>query len=218
MPGTTRRGACLDGHLRLQPRVSLSGAGGGRAEPGVRARFRQEHHPGRIEAQPCSPIRSTTCEPGAELLARRRHVDAFYEANLELICTCSPELNLYDEQLADLDLPGAAAAGQVRAGRPESPRCRGQLHGRRRLHRVRCDGARVAAVLERSRSRGTRLFRTVVLPRASIGGDCRISSAIIDEDCVIPDGTVIGENAEDDARRFVRTDGGVVLVCPHMLQ
>ncbi|HEX7719813.1 MAG TPA: glucose-1-phosphate adenylyltransferase, partial [Woeseiaceae bacterium] len=65
---------------------------------------------------------------------------------------------------------------------------------------------------------GTRLFRTVVLPRASIGSDCRISNAIIDEDCVIPDGTVIGENAEEDARRFVRTDGGVVLVCPHMLQ
>jgi glucose-1-phosphate adenylyltransferase len=64
---------------------------------------------------------------------------------------------------------------------------------------------------------GSRLHRAVVLPRASIGTDCRITQAIIDEDCVISDGTVIGENPEEDARRFARTDGGVVLVCPHML-
>ena len=63
----------------------------------------------------------------------------------------------------------------------------------------------------------SKLMKAVVFPRASIGANCRITQAIIDEDCVIPDGTVIGENAEDDARRFYRTEEGVALVCPHML-
>jgi glucose-1-phosphate adenylyltransferase len=35
---------------------------------------------------------------------------------------------------------------------------------------------------------------------------------------VIPDGMVIGENPEDDARRFRRTAGGVTLVTREMLE
>ena len=35
--------------------------------------------------------------------------------------------------------------------------------------------------------------------------------------CIIPDGTVIGENLVDDAKRFHVTPNGVVLVCPEML-
>ncbi|MFP5344907.1 MAG: glucose-1-phosphate adenylyltransferase, partial [Gammaproteobacteria bacterium] len=35
--------------------------------------------------------------------------------------------------------------------------------------------------------------------------------------CIVPEGTVIGENPEDDARRFHVTPGGVVLVTPEML-
>ena len=57
----------------------------------------------------------------------------------------------------------------------------------------------------------------VVLPHARIGRDCVIRRAIIDEYCEIPDGTVIGEDLTADARRFAVTEGGIVLVCPHML-
>ena len=41
-------------------------------------------------------------------------LDAYFEANLELVHV-NPELNIYDEEWADLDLSGAAAAGEVRA-------------------------------------------------------------------------------------------------------
>jgi len=57
----------------------------------------------------------------------------------------------------------------------------------------------------------------VVLPDVKIGRNCRISRAIIDKGCVIPDGTVIGENHEDDKERFNLSPGRVVLVTPEML-
>jgi glucose-1-phosphate adenylyltransferase len=57
----------------------------------------------------------------------------------------------------------------------------------------------------------------VGLPHARIGRDCHLTRAIIDEHCLIPDGTVIGEDPAEDARRFEVTEAGVVLVCPHML-
>jgi glucose-1-phosphate adenylyltransferase len=58
---------------------------------------------------------------------------------------------------------------------------------------------------------------SVVLPDVYIGRNCRITRAVIDKSCKIPDGTVIGENREDDAARFHISDGGVVLVTPLML-
>jgi glucose-1-phosphate adenylyltransferase len=59
--------------------------------------------------------------------------------------------------------------------------------------------------------------QTVILPDVTIGRHCKLSKVVIDRGCVIPDGTVIGENAEQDAARFERTEGGVVLVTRSML-
>ncbi|MEX0976262.1 MAG: glucose-1-phosphate adenylyltransferase [Woeseia sp.] len=144
-------------------------------------------------------------------------VDGFFNANLELV-QVRPELNLYDDQWPiwtyQEQLPPAKFI-------LDAPNRRGVAINSMVSGGCIVSGAEVRESILFSNVRvreGSRLFRTVILPRASIGGDCRISNAIIDEDCVISDGTVIGENAEEDARRFVRTDGGVVLVCPHMLQ
>jgi glucose-1-phosphate adenylyltransferase len=57
----------------------------------------------------------------------------------------------------------------------------------------------------------------VILPKVSIGKNCRISRAIIDKASVIPDGTVIGEDLVEDAKRFHVTKEGIVLVTPEML-
>ena len=40
---------------------------------------------------------------------------------------------------------------------------------------------------------------------------------MIDRGGVLPEGTVIGENPEQDAQRFSRTESGVVLVTADML-
>jgi glucose-1-phosphate adenylyltransferase len=144
-------------------------------------------------------------------------VDGFFNANLEL-AQVRPELNLYDDQWPiwtyQEQLPPAKFI-------LDTPNRRGMAINSLVSGGCIVSGAEVRESILFSNVRvreGSRLFRAVVLPRATIGGDCRISRAIIDEDCVIPDGTVIGEDAEEDARRFVRTEGGVVLVCPHMLQ
>ena len=58
---------------------------------------------------------------------------------------------------------------------------------------------------------------SVILPDVNIGRNCRITKAVIDRGCEIPPGTVIGEDSEEDARRFHVSSGGVVLVTPEML-
>ena len=57
----------------------------------------------------------------------------------------------------------------------------------------------------------------VALPNVRIGRDCRVTKAVIDKGCVLPEGTVIGEDPEMDAERFYVSPNGVVLVTPEML-
>jgi len=50
-----------------------------------------------------------------------------------------------------------------------------------------------------------------------IGQNCRLRKVVVDRYCRIPDGTVIGENLQEDAERFYVSPEGVVLVIPDML-
>ena len=59
--------------------------------------------------------------------------------------------------------------------------------------------------------------QAVILPQTRIGKHCRLSKVVIDRGCNLPDGTVIGENPEQDAARYFRTESGVVLVTADML-
>jgi glucose-1-phosphate adenylyltransferase len=63
----------------------------------------------------------------------------------------------------------------------------------------------------------SQLQDTVVLPNVEIAGDCRLRRVVVDKGCRIPSGTIIGEDLEQDARRFSVTAGGIVLVTPEML-
>ncbi|MDH3871620.1 MAG: glucose-1-phosphate adenylyltransferase [Gammaproteobacteria bacterium] len=143
-------------------------------------------------------------------------VDAFWEANLELTGVL-PELNLYDEDwpiwtyqeqlppakfvFDDDDRRGMAVDSMVSGG------C--LISGATVRHSLLFSNVNVNSF--------SVLNNVVVLPDAKIGRNCRISRAIIDKGCVIPDGTVIGENHEEDKERFNVSPGGVVLVTPEML-
>ena len=61
------------------------------------------------------------------------------------------------------------------------------------------------------------LHNSVVLPGVDIGRYSQLNKVIIDRGCVIPPGTVVGENPLEDARRFYRTEKGVVLITREML-
>ena len=68
----------------------------------------------------------------------------------------------------------------------------------------------------RARSYST-VHETVVLPYAQIGLGARLRKAVIDSGVIIPDGLVVGEDPELDAKRFRRTENGVTLITQPML-
>ncbi|MBC8212348.1 MAG: glucose-1-phosphate adenylyltransferase [Gammaproteobacteria bacterium] len=143
-------------------------------------------------------------------------VDAFWEANLELIGV-TPQLNLYDkdwpiwtyqEQLPPAkfifdedDRRGVAIDSLVSGG------C--IISGAKIRHSLLFSNVCVDdySVVD----------STVVLPEVVIGKSCNITHAIIDRGCKIPDGTSIGINAEEDKKRFFVSPNGIVLVTPEML-
>jgi len=143
-------------------------------------------------------------------------IDAFWEANQELI-SVTPELNLYDnewpiwthqEQLPPAkfifdsdDRRGMAVDSMVSGGCIISG-----AHIRRSL-----------LFSNVSVSSYTTIESSVVLPDVTIGKNCQIKNAIIDKGCEILEGTVIGQNVEDDKKRFYVSPKGVVLVTPDML-
>lgn len=143
-------------------------------------------------------------------------VDAFWEANLELIGV-TPELNLYDddwpiwthqEQLPpakfvfdDEDRRGMAVDSMISGG------C--IVSGAVVRHSLLFSNVVVNSY--------SSITDSVVLPDVTIGNHCRLHKVVVDKGCVIPDGTVIGMDHTEDAKRFHVTPGGVVLVTPEML-
>lgn len=143
-------------------------------------------------------------------------VDAYWEANLELIGV-TPELNLYDdewpiwthqEQLPpakfifdDDDRRGMAVDSMVSGG------C--IISGAHVQHSLLFSNVYVEDY--------SKIDSSVVLPDVVIGKNCQIYHAIIDKGCEIPDGTTIGLDEEEDKKRFYVSPGGVVLVTPEML-
>ncbi len=58
----------------------------------------------------------------------------------------------------------------------------------------------------------------VLLPDVNVGRHCKLRKVVVDNACTIPDGLMIGFDAAEDARRFYRSEGGVVLVTRAMLE
>ena len=63
----------------------------------------------------------------------------------------------------------------------------------------------------------TTVHEAVVLPYVHIGRNVRLVKAVIDSEVRIPDGLVVGEDPELDAKRFRRTESGVTLITQPMI-
>ena len=57
----------------------------------------------------------------------------------------------------------------------------------------------------------------VIMPYAEVARSVRLSNVIIDRGVSIPEGLVVGEDPELDAKRFRRTPGGVTLITQSMI-
>lgn len=142
-------------------------------------------------------------------------IDAYWSANIDLTDT-TPELNLYDsrwpiwtyqEQLPPakfvhnvegrrgVAIESSVSAGCILSGHVE----KSLLFSNCRVHSY------------------SRVMEGVLLPEVVIGRHARLNRVVVDRGCVIPDGLVVGEDPEEDARRFYRSEGGVTLITRSML-
>ena len=143
-------------------------------------------------------------------------VDSYWLANMELI-NVNPELNLYDTNwpiwtyqsqtppakfvFDDEDRRGYAVDSMVSGG------C--IISGSEVRRSLLFSNVRVNSFCK--------VADSVIMPDVNIGRHSRITKAIIDKGCIIEPNTVIGENLEEDAKRFYVSPGGVVLVTPEEL-
>jgi len=62
------------------------------------------------------------------------------------------------------------------------------------------------------------IHEAVILPYANLGRHVRLNKVVIDSEVRIPDGLVVGEDPELDAKRFRRTENGVTLITGPMIE
>ncbi len=143
-------------------------------------------------------------------------IDSYWRANLELIGV-TPELNLYDHDwpiwtyqvqlppakfvFDDDDRRGMAVDSMVSGG------C--IISGATVRHSLVFSNVKVNSWVN--------LEDAVVLPDVDIGRHARITKAIIEKGCRIPEGLVVGEDPDEDAKRFYVSPEGVAVITPEML-
>jgi glucose-1-phosphate adenylyltransferase len=143
-------------------------------------------------------------------------IDAYWEANIDLTDTL-PDLDLYDRDwpiwtysevtppakfVHDLDgRRGSAFSSLVSGGCVVS----GSIIRRAMLF----TDVRVNSF--------SSLEDAVVLPRVVIGRNSSLKRVVIDSGVIIPEGMVVGEDGQADAKRFRRTETGICLITQPMI-
>jgi len=139
-------------------------------------------------------------------------IDAYYSANMDLI-KVSPQLNLYNYQWPILtnqgNLPPAKTTsenGSQSGQNIDSYVCGGCITSGGTVRRS------VVGPLCRVNS-GSLVEDSILFENVNVGRHVKIRKAIIDKGVVVPDGTVIGYDHGEDARRgYQVTQSGIVIV------
>jgi glucose-1-phosphate adenylyltransferase len=143
-------------------------------------------------------------------------IDSYWSANIDLVMPV-PSLDIYDRNwpiwtyqqqfppakfvFDDDDRRGMAVDSMVSGG-------------------CIISGATVRRSLLFSNCRINSHARTtgaVLLPDVEVGRRARLNNVVVDRGCHIPEDLVIGEDPEFDAKRFYRSEGGIILVSADML-
>ena len=144
-------------------------------------------------------------------------VDSFWEANIDLT-SVTPELDLYDEDWPIFtyqeQLPPAKFVFDQNKRRGEA------------IDSIVSAGCIISgSVVRRSLlSNNVRIHSycqiddSVLLPDVVVGRKSRLKKVVVDRGCIIPEGLIVGEDPVEDARRFFRTEKGVVLINAEMLR
>ena len=143
-------------------------------------------------------------------------IDAYWDANIDLTAT-DPLLNLYDTNWPiwtyQPQLPPAKFVHNQddrRGVAVESMVSGGCIISGAVFRSVLFSSVRVHSY--------SAVNWSVLLPGVQVGRHARLTRVVVDRDCVIPDGMVIGEDAAADAEHFYRTESGITLVTREMLR
>jgi glucose-1-phosphate adenylyltransferase len=156
---------------------------------------------------------------GAEPEAYWRDVgtlDAYWEANIDLT-HITPALDLYDQEwpiwtYAEITPPAKFVHDQVgRRGEAISSLVSGGciVSGASLRQSLLFTGVHVHSY--------ARVEGAVILPSADVGRDARLRNVIVEKGVRIPPGLVVGEDPDEDARRFRRTETGICLINQQMI-
>ena len=143
-------------------------------------------------------------------------IDSYWEANIDLTAT-EPSLNLYDR-----NWPIWTYQQQI----PPAKFVHNQIdrHGLA-IESTVSGGCIISGEMNRSLLFSScrvhshaKINFSVLLPDVEIGRGARLHRCIIDHGVRIPPGMVIGEDYDEDFRRFRRTENGVTLVTRQMIE
>jgi len=143
-------------------------------------------------------------------------VDAFWQANVDLT-DFEPELDLYENDwpiwtYSELTPPAKFIHNEEgRRGHAVSSMVSGRciISGSSLDRCLLFTGVRTRSYAE--------LDGVVALPYVEINRSARLKNVVIDRGVVIPEGLVVGEDADADEARFRRTPGGVCLITQPMI-
>ncbi len=143
-------------------------------------------------------------------------IDAFWQANIDLT-EFIPALDLYDNawpiwSYAEITPPAKFIHDEEgRRGQAVQSLVSGDciISGSDVHNSLLFTGTRVHSY--------STLDHAVILPSVDIARRSRLANCVIDSHVRIPEGLVVGEDPEEDARWFRRTPGGIVLVTQPML-
>ncbi len=143
-------------------------------------------------------------------------VDAYWQANIDLT-DIVPELDMYDSSwpiwtyseitppakfVHDLEGRRGSAVSSLVAGN-----C---IISGASIHKTLLStGCRINSF--------SKLDQAVVLPEVVVSRHARLTNVVVDRGVIIPEGLVVGEDPELDARRFRRTESGICLVTQGMI-
>jgi len=143
-------------------------------------------------------------------------IDAYWQANIDLT-DIVPELDLYDKSwpiwtYSEITPPAKFVHDdEGRRGSAISSLVSGDciISGSALYKSLLFTGVRANSY--------SRLEGAVVLPKVQIGRHARLTNVVIDHGVVIPEGLIVGEDPEMDAKRFRRSENGICLITQSMI-
>jgi glucose-1-phosphate adenylyltransferase len=143
-------------------------------------------------------------------------IDAYWQANIDLTAVV-PELDIYDKSwpiwtYAEISPPAKFVHDdEDRRGSAVSSVVAGDciISGASLYNSLLFTGVRANSY--------SKLEGAVVLPSVKVGRRAQLKNVVIDHGVTIPEGLIVGEDPELDAKRWRRTESGICLITQTMI-